>query len=137
MPRTWLAATRSLRSGARGAITRHALRSEDSASRLTIGAYCSLQPPVARLAVGLLHIDQHYPPARRIADDLDLARVLAVAVPAAVVLLLGELTHRSVTGTPLLQALIMASRAWTIANRQAECIARRRHADHAIGSKTK
>src|SRR6266540_3524385 len=54
----------------------------------------SLQAPVARLAVGLRHIDQQDSPAHRVADDLDLAWVLAAAVPAAVVLLLGELAHR-------------------------------------------
>src|SRR5262245_58737237 len=53
----------------------------------------SFQPP-GRLPVPLLHIDQHDASARRVANDLDHARVLAAAVPAAVVLLLGELADR-------------------------------------------
>src|SRR5262249_23940181 len=53
-----------------------------------------LHPAVARLAVRLVHIDQQDPPVRRVADDLDLPRVLAAAVPAALVLLLRELPHR-------------------------------------------
>src|SRR5262249_54916763 len=53
-----------------------------------------LQPAGAPVAVRLLHIDQHDPPAHRVADDLDLARILAEPVAAAVVLLLGELAHR-------------------------------------------
>lgn len=45
----------------------------------------SLHPPVARVAVGLLHIDQHDAPAHPVANELDLARLLAAALPAAVV----------------------------------------------------
>src|SRR5262249_47480688 len=53
-----------------------------------------LQPTVTRLAVAFLQIDDQDAPVGRIADELDLAWVLALTVPAAVVLLLGELANR-------------------------------------------
>ncbi|MGA8762823.1 MAG: hypothetical protein WB562_08165, partial [Candidatus Sulfotelmatobacter sp.] len=36
------------------------------------------QPPVARVPVRLDHIDQQNPPAPRVVDDLDQARLVAV-----------------------------------------------------------
>src|SRR5262249_18464683 len=56
--------------------------------------HSTLQPSIARLTVGFLHIDKQDSPACRVADDLYLAWVLAMPMPALVVLLLGQLPHR-------------------------------------------
>ena len=49
---------------------------------------------VARVTVRLLHIDQQDSPVFWVANELDLARVIAVAVTTTVVLFLGELANR-------------------------------------------